>query len=289
MRDRRDWRGVLRPGRWLGVRAIAWAVALLAVTLGTAILCSLAAKMIGVPHGGGAATVVLAMTLILVLGAYAGAVWLGEQRPVTELAARQWPELLLGLAGGLGAFALVMGLLLAIGAYGISAPPPGPPWTGLAIGFGPGVVEELIFRGVLMRLLWEAFGPRLALVVSSIAFGLAHLVNPSHSLMGALSIIVEAGLTLGAIFVLTGRLWATIGVHAGWNFTQGYVFGATVSGVDPHGSLFRVVPRPGMPALLTGGAFGPEASLAAVLVGGAAAALLLVVAKRRAAARWPVP
>ncbi len=91
-------------------------------------------------------------------------------------------------------------------------------------------------------------------------------------------------MVLGALFALTGRLWACIGVHAGWNFTQGYVFGADVSGIDLGGHWLHAVPADGAPWLMTGGAFGPEASVPAVAVGGLAGASVLFSIWRRGAA-----
>jgi hypothetical protein len=79
-------------------------------------------------------------------------------------------------------------------------------------------------------------------------------------------IALEAGIMLGAFYALTGRLWVSIGVHIGWNFTQGYVFGAAVSGSDLGPSLATSVASRGHAEWATGAAFGPEASLAALLL-----------------------
>ncbi len=101
--------------------------------------------------------------------------------------------------------------------------------------------------------------------------------------MAALAVALEAGLMLAALYVLTGRLWASIGAHIAWNFTQGYVFGARVSGVDLGPSLYRAEPVAGAGTFWTGGPFGPEASWPAVLLGmPVAAAAILALAARRA-------
>ena len=79
---------------------------------------------------------------------------------------------------------------------------------------------------------------------------------------------------------LTGRLWVPIGVHLAWNFAQGYLFGATVSGNDLGGSIAVSTARPGMEAWLTGGTFGPEASVfALVLVSSVTVSALLLARK----------
>jgi uncharacterized protein len=284
LRSRLDWRGVLHPGPWVGLRASLWAVALAAAIVLSVHGLQLAEDRLGLPKQGLVTLVRLLVAVALVLGIYAVCVRLGERRPVGELALpRLAPELLAGLVGGGILFCVAMGGLLLGGWYQVSVSPEGSPWWALGAGFGNGSVEELVFRGVLMRLLWEAFGLPAALVISSATFGLAHLLNPQHSVMGALSIIVEAGIVLGALFALTGRLWASIGAHAGWNFTQGYVFGADVSGLNHGGHWLHAVPEDGASWLMTGGVFGPEASLVAVVVGAAAGSLLLFWVWRRGA------
>ncbi|HTZ70048.1 MAG TPA: CPBP family intramembrane glutamic endopeptidase [Acetobacteraceae bacterium] len=289
MRDARDWRGILHPGPWLGARVFGWAVLLVLAVGGSGTLASIALHRMGAPKDGPGSVLPLAIAIAVMLAAYVLAVRFGEKRPVEELAPRFLPtELTAGFAGGIAIFTVAIALLVVTGAYTISAPTPGGPWRGLQLGFASGVSEELLFRGVLMRLLWEAFGARVALMVSSIVFGLMHLLNPDHNLMGAVAIIVEAGLGLGALYLLTGRLWANMGAHAGWNFAQSYLFGARTSGFAPGGHLFGVMPRPGVSAFFTGGEFGPEASMMGVLVGGTAGILLLLWARRRARAAWPI-
>ncbi len=284
-RSRGEWRGVLRPGRWLWLRAPVWGVALAALVLVAVWVVQLGENRLGLDSAGLASLMRLGLGVALMMGVYALAVRLGERRRVDELAPQRLPrEFCAGLAGGGLGFCIVMGWLLLGGWYTLDNASPGPPWKAFGAGLGAGTIEELLFRGVLMRLLWEAFGLPVGLAVSAIVFGLAHLINPQHSIAGAVSIIVEAGVVLGALFALTGRLWACIGVHAGWNFTQGYVFGADVSGIDLGGHWLHAVPADGAPWLMTGGAFGPEASVPAVAVGGLAGASVLFSIWRRGAA-----
>ncbi len=287
-RDRDDWRGVLRPGRMLGLRAIGWGLALMVLVLLAAIPFRVLALLAGLPEGSAGRLVLFVAALAAMLGVYALSVRLGERRRADELAVgRLAPELAAGIAVGSVVFALVMAVLLAFGWYGATLQAAGAPWRGLAIGLGAGVAEELVFRGILMRLLWEAFGLRVGIVLSALVFGLIHVVNPGHALMGPVFIVFEAGLLLGGLYALTGRLWASIGAHAGWNFTQGYVFGTAVSGTDAGGHWLISVPAPGVPAVLTGGAFGPEASLACLVVGTAAGVAVLMLSwRRRQDAGW---
>jgi hypothetical protein len=92
------------------------------------------------------------------------------------------------------------------------------------------------------------------------------------------AIAVEAGVLLGACFLLVRNLWLPIGLHIGWNFTEGGVFGAPISGHAAQG-LVRV--RLQGPDAITGGGFGPEASPAAMGVCVIVAAFILYGAWRR--------
>ncbi len=287
-RDKDDWRGALGPGRMQGLRGAAWGLALAVGVALTSVPFNLLRPVLHAPTGSAASYVLLALMLVAMLMVYAAAVRWGERRRVDELGlAYLARDMAAGLAVGVLVFALAMAVLIGAGWYHVTAGPAGPPWKGLAIGLGAGVFEELVFRGILMRLLWEAFGLRVALVVSALVFGLAHLANPGHDWVGPIYIVFEAGLLLGGLYALTGRLWASIGAHAGWNFTQGYVFGAEVSGNDAGSHWLVCVPAPGAAAVLTGGHFGPEGSLACLGVGTAAGlGVLALTYRRRQAALW---
>jgi hypothetical protein len=70
-----------------------------------------------------------------------------------------------------------------------------------------------------------------------------------------------------------------VGIHMAWNFTQGYVFGVEVSGVSqPYSILETSVSGP---QLLTGGSFGPEASILALGLSAVASAVLIVLILRK--------
>ncbi|PSJ37660.1 CPBP family intramembrane glutamic endopeptidase [Allosphingosinicella deserti] len=260
-------RRILREGRFRWLRATAWMTALfflVIVTFGTAmeslqdLLPKGDARFGFLSHCVGAAVALAVYTLL---------VRLGEARSPSELAPRPaLLQLLAGLAIGAAMFAAVMAALTAFGLYDIAYSGPAPAWRAAGLAIEAGVVEELAVRAIMLRLLWRAFGPVPAFLVSAAAFGAGHVGNPESSLFAALCIMLEAGLMLGAFYVLTGRLWMSIGVHAAWNFTQGYVFGAAVSGSDLGPALARSTARPGLPEWLTGGAFGPEASLPALII-----------------------
>ncbi|ATY16044.1 CPBP family intramembrane metalloprotease [Amycolatopsis sp. AA4] len=205
-----------------------------------------------------------------------------EQRPVAELSpANARAGVLRGMAIGAAAFVATMLLVLIFG--GVDGFSGGSFWgftatAGLMASVA--VTEELLFRGVLFRIVERWLGTWGALALSAILFGVAHLVNPGASLWGALAIAVEAGLMLGAAYVATRTLWLPIGLHFAWNLAEGGVFGTTVSGADGGaGSLLHTLLSG--PDVVTGGAFGPEASIFAVLVCAVPTVFFLRSAARR--------
>jgi uncharacterized protein len=217
----------------------------------------------------------LAILSALVLAAYlAGTRWI-EGRPPAELAGIHGvTEFAGGLAIGVALFSAVMVLLWIAGDY---RPAGHGTVSGLGTGFlvalMVGIVEETIVRGFLFRIAELAGGTWIGVFVSSALFGAAHAFNPGATLLSSIAIALEAGLLLAAGYALTRRLWLPIGLHAGWNFTEGSLFGMSVSGHEMNAGLF-----PGTlkgPVILTGGDFGPEASLFAVAVCVAVAVLLL--------------
>jgi hypothetical protein len=135
------------------------------------------------------------------------------------------------------------------------------------------ILEEILFRGLLFRLISKLFGTWTALVLTSALFGAAHAFNKGATVWSSIAIALEAGILLGAAYAATQRLWLPIGLHLGWNFTEGSIFGMSVSGGAAkeslvHGSVHG-------PTAFTGGAFGPEASVVAVIVCLATAIVLL--------------
>jgi hypothetical protein len=138
-------------------------------------------------------------------------------------------------------------------------------------------LEELLFRGILFRWI-EAFGGSwAALVLPSALFGLAHIFNANATWVSSLAIMVEAGVMLGGAYMLARNLWVPIGLHAAWNFTQGFIFDVPVSGNDMHG---LVQAKLSGPVLLSGGSFGLEASMIGVVLSIPLGACMIYLAAR---------
>jgi uncharacterized protein len=201
----------------------------------------------------------------VVLASYAAYVRWIEKRRVSELAVKgAGRELSMGLALGMAVFALSIGILASVGAYRIT----GQNELSVMLATVPGFVvaavfEEVLFRAIIFRILESSMGSWNALAVSSLAFGLMHFGNPNAGLLSALAIAIEAGLMLGAAYMLTRRLWLCVAVHFGWNFAQGGIFSVAVSGHAQQG-LFEA--QMAGAEWLTGGRFGAEGSLVALIV-----------------------
>ena len=129
-----------------------------------------------------------------------------------------------------------------------------------------GVVEEVVFRGILFRLITDKWNIAVGLTTSSLLFGLAHLGNPGATLWAALAITLASGWLFGMAYAYHQTIWVPIGMHWAWNYLEGGVFGCAVSGA-PLDYQPLITPRISGPDILTGGAFGPEASIICVALG----------------------
>jgi uncharacterized protein len=169
-----------------------------------------------------------------------------------------------GVAIGAGAMSITIGVIAAFGGYHVvGSNGPRILIAVLSMAIISGVFEEVLIRGVVFRFLEQWLGSVAALALSAFLFGALHLANPGASWLAAIAIALEAGIMLGAIYMLTRRLWAAIGLHMAWNAAQGGLFGVKVSGTDVKG---LIVSQSQGSDLLTGGAFGAEASLPAIII-----------------------
>ena len=202
---------------------------------------------------------------ILSLCAYAVFVRFVERRQATEVGvAGLLTELGEGILVGSGLMILAVGLIWILGSYQVVAVNGlANLYTPLGLAIFAGVVEEILFRALLFRIFEEWLGSWMALGISALFFGFAHLGNPNATLFASVAIALEAGLLLGAVYMYSRRLWLAIGLHFAWNFVQGGIFGVAVSGTDQGGLLEANVT--GSP-LISGGDFGVEASVIALVL-----------------------
>ena len=220
-------------------------------------------------------TVGLAILSLLVFGAYLLGYRFIERRRPPELAGLiSVKEFFGGLALGVTLFSAVIAVLWLLRVYHLQA-------IGTTAGLGAGAlsallaatVEETLIRGFLFRIVQMLGGTWIAILVSSAFFGAGHAFNPGATITSSIAIALEAGVLLAAAYVLTGRLWFPMGLHAGWNSSEGSLYGLSVSGFTAKDALTHGILQG--PLILTGGAFGPEASIIAVILCLGTAILLL--------------
>jgi membrane protease YdiL (CAAX protease family) len=225
---------------------------------------------------------VLAGSVVLILVWKAFRRWVEGERDREFTLPGAGRELGVGLLAGFLLFSVMTGLVALLGGIEIVGTRPFGQtqfWAWAALGVASGIFEETLFRGILLRQLERLVGTWWALAATSVLFGAVHMMNPDATWVGAASIMIEAGVLLGAAYLYTRRLWLAAGIHAAWNFTQAWVFSVPVSGTgQPIGIL---VTRRDGPEWLTGGDFGLEASLAAVFVATVAGLWLLWQALRK--------
>jgi membrane protease YdiL (CAAX protease family) len=149
----------------------------------------------------------------------------------------------------------------------------------LAIGISSAVFEEILFRGIIFRITEQKLGSVWALVISSSLFGFAHLANDNGTFFSAIAIVIEAGLLLGAAYIYSKNLWLPIFIHFAWNFSEGGIYGAIISGNGLNKSW--ISSKIEGHDLLTGGSFGPENSLQSVMLGLAVGILFLWMANKK--------
>jgi len=225
--------------------------------------------------------IVIFVAVPVIVGMYAVYVrWL-ENRPLTELSLKGAAgEIGKGLLLGLILFCATIGILAVLGVYHLDGMND---WTvmilPLTASILAGFTEEILVRGILFRIIEDSLGTWMALAISAIIFGLLHLANENATMIGALSLIFEAGVLLAAAYMFTRRLWFVIGLHIAWNFTQAGIFGLVVSGNETIPGLLRS--SLSGPEWLSGGAFGAEASIVAVVLCFATGIYLIVRSIRK--------
>jgi|KBSMisStaDraftv2_1062788.scaffolds.fasta_scaffold87042_2 CAAX protease family protein len=221
------------------------------------------------------------LILTLVLLAYKLAITRLGEHPRDDLSRkRALPDLGIGILIGFAIMALSVGAAAIADIYNITGGGDSSQLVHELVtsAIMPAFLEEILFRGILFRWLEEFAGSFVALVLTAAMFGASHLMNPNATPVAAFGIAIEAGVLLGGAYMLTRSLWLPIGLHAAWNFTQGEIFDVPVSGLDEHG---LVQAKLSGPALLSGGGFGLEASLFAMVIATTAGIWLVCLAIKR--------
>jgi membrane protease YdiL (CAAX protease family) len=257
----------LRAGWRLAIQTILLLVLLIGLGIPVGILTFII-------HGDTSGTLYFIIMTVVELIAYTASVYLArrlvDRRSFASLGFKLGRQAIIDLLAGIVITFVMMGLIyLAMRFLGWIqltglAWHSDPPW--LVIGqillffvifIIVGWQEELLSRGYHLQTLASGTNLFWGVVISSAIFGLLHLGNPNATWVSAVGIFF-AGLFLALGYLRTGQLWLSIGLHIGWNFFEGVIFGFPVSGLNTY-PLLHI--RVSGPVLWTGGAFGPEAGL----------------------------
>ncbi|MFF2390585.1 CPBP family intramembrane glutamic endopeptidase [Agromyces sp. NPDC058104] len=200
--------------------------------------------------------------------------------------------LLLGIPIGALIISVPILFLWATGSYRLVDPPAGAISGGTAVLLVLALVlahvvqggnEEILIRGFLMQNSGLQMPGWLAVVLPALLFTLMHgvLTKP----LGFTTIMAYA--VFAAFIVLwQNSLWLIIGIHGGWNWAEGNVWGVQVDGINVQTTgLIFLEPVEGAPVWVTGGGFGPEGSVVgavALLLFASIAYLLYRRSSRRA-------
>ncbi len=145
----------------------------------------------------------------------------------------------------------------------------------LETGITVGIAEELIFRGMIFRYMKKTLGVKLAVIIPAVLFAILHIMNMQTFNLTDLILLVLAGSSVAVMFTL-------MAAHALWNsLIIGDIFGvgAIVNGAP--NTAYIVIPVESASKLLTGGNFGVEAAVPAIVCYIAAAMICFVWYKKK--------
>ena len=127
-----------------------------------------------------------------------------------------------------------------------------------------GAAEEILIHGLLLTSLARGLRWLPAVLISALTFVFLHAANGGVTLLALLNVFLF-GVFLGLFTIRTGSVIGAAALHAAWNFTEGRLFGCSVSGFPTEPGLFSVTADAAR-ASTNGGAFGPEGGLAATMI-----------------------
>ena len=139
--------------------------------------------------------------------------------------------------------------------------------------------EEMWCRGYMYERILIHYPLWAAVLVNGIFFGLLHVTNDGATVL-AIADIVVCGISYSLLRWYTGSIWAAMGVHTMWNFTQAFIFGLPNSGLVSEVSIFHLDAMNGVSNLIYSYDFGVEGAVPAVILDGLLGIICLILAKR---------
>lgn len=216
-----------------------------------------------------------------VIGAYIYFYRRYEKRAITEFSNKGIAKyIIIGMVTGTLLQCLTILVIIINGGFEIVAVNPVSniiiPFT---VAFSVAIFEEILIRGIIFRIVEEKLGSYISLFITAVIFGALHLANPHSTLLSGLCVGIEAGFLMGAAYIYARNLWFPIAIHFAWNFMQSGIFGAITSGNEKTSSLLttKITGSP----LFTGGEFGPEGTIQAIIFCSLASILILILSENK--------
>jgi len=203
-----------------------------------------------------------------------------DKRTVTEFATKGLAKnLIIGASIGFILQSLTILVIYLNGSYSvININPVSFILIPFALMFTVAIIEEILVRGIIFRIMEEKLGSYISLTISSVLFGVLHLANPHSTLISSIC-ITTAGFLMGTAFIYSRNLWMPIALHFAWNFTQSGIFGAITSGNEKTKSLLEAKIQG--PEFITGGAFGPEGSIQTIAFCAIGTIIILILSRKQ--------
>ncbi len=267
-------------------RVIHFPVMLAVIAAGLLFAGAIAIGLVGyavrsISHVPAARYLVSPVGAMIALAGYVLFVRIVERRPVVEeLDSRGWLQELGSAYGGglllsLATFA-ILDLLGGVRILGFN--PPEVMLLPFVVQLSTALILELVVCGIGFRLIERLLGSWLTLLLTFGFFGAARLIGDVATPSAVFTVALQAVLLFAAPYMMTRRLWAAIGLSAGWKFAQIGLYGIASSESGPHGFVLSAVSGPDW---LTGGIAGTDASVPALAVNTLVIAVLLILAVRR--------
>lgn len=146
------------------------------------------------PDGAGLAPLRNGFKIVVLIAAYLGYVRWVEKRSPFELSLHGAPkEAGVGFLLGASVIGVSVAVLAGLGVYRVDGINLEVTWIRYLVTFlAVAILEEMIFRVLLFRLIEKSLGSVLAIILSTAVFGLAHLINPNASWIAAVSLTLSS-------------------------------------------------------------------------------------------------
>jgi membrane protease YdiL (CAAX protease family) len=234
------------------------------------VLTSVLSSVWNAPQGSLAAHVQEALSFLVLAALVIAWVVFFERRPVKTLGFRRPAagavNVAIGILIGVAMISIPILIIWTVGGFENVDPPTGSATGASALALLVAILvlvlfqagtEETLMRGFVLQATARALPGWLAVVLNALFFAVVHL---AFSPLPFITIFLF-GIFAVLMTLRTSGLWMVAGVHAGWNFAMGNIYGIPVSGLPPQqNSLFYLAPSAGAPTWLTGGDFGAEGS-----------------------------